>query len=187
MKIVVGISKKHVHLTEKTFKILFGNRKLPVRNKLRQPGQYASTLTVHLKWNKKILEHVRIVGPFRKYNQIEVSASDAKILGLKPPVRGSGDIKDSLPITLIGPNGEITLKQGLVIAERHVHFTSELAKEFDLKDKETVKIIFNDNEITDAKIKVLNPSYLEFHLDNDEAKKYKLQNDDEVEIRKCGE
>ena len=137
MKIPVGISRRHVHLTRDTFYELFNTYELPIRNNLNQPGEYASTLTVDLEWNGNIVEHVRVVGPFRSYNQIEISNTECELLKVNPPLRQSGDLENSLPINIIGPSSKISLKEGLIKAERHIHITKEtLEKEKqDWKDK----------------------------------------------------
>lgn len=187
MKIPIGVSKRHVHLTKEVYEKLFGISELEIRNNLNQPGEFASTSTVDVKWNGKILERVRIVGPFRKYNQVELSKSDAEFLGINPPVRKSGDIKESHPIILLTKNKEIYLDQGAVIAQRHIHMDSESAKKWDLKDEEKVLIYKDDKEIYDAYIKIIDPSFIELHIDIDEALLYDLKQNDEVEVYKCGE
>ena len=187
MKIPVGISKRHVHLTKEVYEKLFGHTNIKVRNYLNQPGEYASTDVVNIKWNNKILERARIIGPFRSYNQVEISRSDASYLEINPEARQSGDLNGTLPVILEGPNGEINLDKGLIIAERHIHINEELSKKFNLKNKEKVLIYKDGNQIYDAFIKVVDPSYLELHLDVDEALKYDLLQNDEVEIYKIQE
>lgn len=185
MIIPVGVSKRHVHLNEETCIKLFGSNELPVRNPLNQPGQYASTLTVDLEWEGNIIEHVRVVGPLRSYNQIEISDDDNN-LGINPPARQSGDLKDSLPINIIGPKGKVELKEGLIKAEKHIHTTPETLKELDLEDKQVVKVFKNDKYLFDAKIKLSNPGYNELHIDTVEEKMYDLHQGEEVTFYKCG-
>jgi len=186
MKVIVGISKRHLHITEEVFKEIFGDIELEARNELAQPGQFASKQTVDLKWNDKILEKVRIVGPFRKYNQIEISVDDAKNLGVMPPRRISGDIEGSLPITLVGPLGEITIDKGLILAERHIHFTPEAAEQMNVKNNELVGILKDENLITEAIARIDELSALELHVDSDEALEFNLNSGEEVDIIKCG-
>lgn len=186
MKIKVGVSKRHVHLCKKTCKELFGTTELPIRNELKQPGQYASTLTVDLKWHDNIISHVRVCGPIRKYDQAEISEDDAKILKVKPPVRKSGDLNGSLPITLVGPKNEVTIKSGLIIAQRHVHIDSKKAKNALLKDGEEVAIYQGRKEILRAYVKIENPSSTELHIDTHEEIIYDLHQGDGVEVYKCG-
>lgn len=186
MKITVGVSKRHVHLTRETLIKLFGVDELEVRNNINQPGEFASTFTVGLKSNNNIIERARVVGPIRDYNQVEIADSDAEILGVNPPVRKSGDIKGSLPITLIGTLGEVNLDYGLVKAIRHIHMGEQTAKELDFKDDERVLIYKEGKEIFDAVIKIKEPSYMELHIDIDESIKFNLKQDEEVEMYKCG-
>ena len=115
MNIPVGISNRHVHLTEEVWKKLFGDEEITVRNYLNQPGQFASNMTVDVKVGDAIINHIRVVGPFRNYNQIEIDDTDAKILGVIPPRRQSGDLNGSLPITVIGPKGSVFLDKGLIM------------------------------------------------------------------------
>ena len=186
MKVNVGVSKRHVHLTEDSIIKLFGTNELPVRNNLSQPGQFASTYTVDLKNNNKIIPHVRVVGPARSYNQIEIDESDSKELELNPPTRRSGDLDNSLGITLIGPKGEITLNSGVIKAKRHVHLDNKTAQKENLQDNEIVEIFYNDNYILDAEIKVTEDAYNELHIDTFEEIRYDLSSGEEVEIKKCG-
>lgn len=186
MKLGVAVSRRHVHLTADACQKLFGSTDLPKRNDLSQPGQFATLLTVDLKWNNNIVEHVRVVGPLRKYNQIEVTSSETSILGVNPPIRQSGDLEGSLPITLIGPMGEVNLESGLIIAERHVHMTKEDAKKLNVTNKEIVSIKKNNKEIFKSKVKIQDLSYLELHIDTYEEKLYDLHQGDEVEICKIG-
>lgn len=180
MIIPVGVSKKHVHLNEETCIKLFGSNELPVRNNLNQPGQYASTLTVDLEWEGNKIEHVRVVGPLRNYNQIELSDDECFILNVNPPARQSGDLEGSLPINLIGPKGFVELKEGLIKAERHIHITPETLKELNLEDKQSVKVYKNDKYLFDAKLKLSNPGFNEIHIDTVEEKKYDLHQGEEV-------
>lgn len=186
MKIPIGVSRRHVHLTQETFKKLFNEETLEVRNYINQPGEYASTLTVTIKSNHNMIEKVRVVGPIRFYDQVEVTRSDASALGLNPPTRKSGDIKGSAPITLIGPNGEASLNEGVIIAQRHVHLGAELAQELDLKNDEVVIAYKEGKKLFDAVIKIKDPSYVELHIDIEESNIYNLEHGEEVEIYKCG-
>lgn len=186
MRIPVGISKRHVHLTKEVYQELFDSDNIEVRNNLNQPGEFASTSTVDIKWNNKVLERVRVVGPFRKYNQIELSKSDAEYLEITPPVRKSGNVEGSLPIILCNLDKEVYLDCGVVIAQRHIHMDSKTASELDLMNDEKVLIYKDGKEIYDANIKIIDPSFIELHLDTDEAALYNLKQDDEVEVFKCG-
>ena len=186
MEVPVGVSKRHVHLNKETCTQLFGNDELPIRNELTQPGQYASTLTVDIEWNGKILEHVRIVGPIRDYNQIELSDEECRYLEVDPPARQSGDLDGSLPIILIGPKGKVNVSSGLIRAERHIHMTVETAKELNLENKEPVEVYYNKEYKFKAIIKITDPAYNELHIDTEEEKIFNLHQNDIVEFKKCG-
>jgi len=107
---------------------------------LVQPGEFASKERVTIVGPKREIKNVRILGPFRKFTQIEISRTDAITLGVNAPVRESGDIKGSAPIKIIGPAGEIELKEGCIVARRHIHMTPQDAKEFKVNDKDIVRV-----------------------------------------------
>lgn len=184
MQVPVGVSKRHVHLTKETFFELFSTYELPIRNELNQPGEYASTLTVDLEWNNTIIEHVRIVGPLRNYNQIEISNTECEILNVNPPLKQSGDLDESLPINLIGPNGKVKLSNGLIKAERHIHITTETLKKENLTNKEKVAVFHNGKYLFDATIKLSDPGFNELHIDTVEENDFDLHTNDIVEFKK---
>ena len=186
MIIPVGVSRRHVHLTEEVAKELFGTSELPVRNPLNQPGQFASTFTVDLEWNGQVIEHVRVVGPIRPYNQIELSDDECSIIGVNPPERQSGDLEGSLPINIIGPNGKVSLSSGLIKAERHIHMTPESCEKENVVNKEPVEVYHNGKFVFKAIIKLSDPGFDEIHIDTVEEKTYDLHTGDLVEFKKCG-
>ena len=186
MNVEVAVSNRHVHLTEDVWKKLFGDLELNVRNELRQPGQFASTSVVDIMVNGVVKQHVRVVGPFRSYNQVEIMESDAKVFGVMPPRRQSGDLDGSLSVTLIGPNGEVNLDNGLILAECHIHMPLNLALENNLEDKQEVKVYKNDLFVMNSRIKVSNDAYLEMHVDKDEEVLYDLHQGDLVKFEVCG-
>lgn len=186
MKVEVAVSNRHVHVTEEVWKKLFGDINIEVRNNLNQPGQFASTSTVDIKFGDKVIPHVRIVGPFRKYNQVEVALTDANVLGVNPPRRQSGDLEGSLPITLIGPNGKVNLDNGLIMAEAHIHMDSKMASDNNFVDKDEVNIIKDGKVIMNAKIKITSDAYFEMHIDKDEELLYDLHQGNLVEFEVCG-
>lgn len=186
MEVNVGVSKNHVHLTEAVFLTLFGNKPLVKRNDLNQPGQFASIETVDLENNGKRIEHVRVVGPFRNYNQVELCESDAELLCLDLKRRQSGDLEDASSITIIGPMGNVNLDKCVIMADAHIHMSERLANNLGLKNKEKVKIYELDNYIMDAVIKTSKLGNLELHIDTDEAKIYNLNSDSKVEFKICG-
>jgi putative phosphotransacetylase len=182
----VGVSNRHVHLTKEVYDKLFSTELLKVHD-LSQLGEFASDKFVTLKTEKGIIEHVRVVGPTRKYNQVEISSSDAYKLGLNPPVRRSGDLSLSANITLIGELGSIDLKECCILADRHVHMNQKLADELGLKDREQVKILVPGDKacILFAHVKISDNGVYELHIDIDDANACGLKNGDEVEIVKC--
>ncbi len=174
------ISNRHVHLTKDVYDQLFSHP-LTKRNDLNQKGEYASNETVTIKnWEKEI-QNVRILGPHRSYNQIEISKRDARLLGLNPPVRKSGDLADSLNITLKGEKGSLEVK-GVIIAERHVHMNKEDAEKFNVKDNDKVQIKVDGEKsgIMDAYVKVSDNATLELHIDTDDANAFLLEDYDNV-------
>jgi len=186
-KIIAGVSARHLHLSQKDLEILFGKEaKLTPIKDLGQPGQFACREKVTIVGPKGKLENVRVLGPVRKDTQVEVSLSDSVKIGLKPPVRDSGDVKGSPGAKLIGPEGEVELTEGVIIAKRHIHMVPEEAKRFGVTDKELVSVFCSSQGrravLMDVLIRV-NPSYaLEFHADTDEANAVLLKTGDEIFI-----
>ena len=174
-KILVETSARHIHVTKEALTELCGeDYKLQVKKMLSQPGQFASTTKLEIVGPKGTLS-ASILGPERSACQVEVSATDARTLGVKPPVRESGDIKGSAPITIRNPeNGhEIHLEEGCIIAKRHIHMTPEDAKEFGVNNGDIVGVKISgtgrDLVFYDTVIRV-SPKYsLAMHIDTDEC------------------
>ena len=184
VKINVGVSNRHVHLTNDDYKLLYGDIPVSKRNDLNQPGMYACNETVTIRGPKREIENVRILGPFRNYTQVEISKTDAYYLGIDPPVRGSGDLEGASEITIIGPNGSIT-KNVAIIAERHIHVDKTIREEKGLigLDKVSIKITGEKGGIIDnVYLKDSLEAYFELHLDTDDANAHFLKQNDEVEI-----
>ena len=183
IKGTIAVSNHHLHLTKETYEKLF-DEPISIKRPLNQIGEFASFQSVTIKGPKGSIERVRLVGPFRKYNQVEVSKSDADILGVNPPVRQSGDLEDSETITIIGPKGELTLENACIQAERHVHMNEQKAKELHLKNEDLVKIkVENDKGgYMEAFVKVSDNGFYEIHIDKDDANCFLLKTGDEVEI-----
>ena len=186
MKVSIGVSNRHVHLNEKHFFILFGeDAKLTKKNDLNQPSQYASDLTVTLKTEKDEINNVRVLGPLRNYTQVEISKTDAYKLGLNPPIRNSGDLTGSSPITIVGPNGSIDITEGCIIATRHIHILPSQVKMYNLEGKEKVNVKLGGEKggiITNVYLKVSDEAYFELHLDTDDANAHLVKNGDIGEI-----
>lgn len=180
----VGISNRHVHLTEDDFKKLFNDKKLEVVKYLNQPGQFASNLKVTIKTEKSEISGVRILGPLRDYTQVEISKTDAYKLGLNPPVRESGDLSGSEDITIIGDN-EITVKECTIIANRHIHATKEDLENYNLDASKKYRVkIYGEKGgiINNVSIKVSDKSFFEIHLDTDDGNAHLLKCGDRVTI-----
>ena len=136
---IVETSARHVHVTQETLEILFGKGATLTKKKdLSQPGQFASEQRVEVVGPKKSLANVSILGPVRKANQVELSATDARSIGIVAPIRESGDIAGSGACKLVGPCGEVELSEGVIVAKRHIHLTPADAEELGVKDKEIV-------------------------------------------------
>lgn len=183
MKVPVGISNKHVHLTEEDYKILFGKNELTKKADLKQPHNYAACEMVNVKTEKSELKNLRILGPFRSYSQVELAATDARILGINPPTRMSGDIENSALIEIVGPCGSVK-SECAIVAQRHIHITQAEKDEKKLPD--VVSVIVPGEKggiIGDVHLKVSDEAYFEMHLDTDEANAFRLSNNQELEIK----
>ncbi len=185
MEVILGVSNHHVHLTEDDFKLLFGDVPLEVLREVKQPGQFASTLCVTLKTEKSKIENVRVMGPCRAYTQVEISRTDAYILGLHPPIRSSGHLENSSPITIVGPKGTLDLKEGCIIADRHIHLLPKQAELYGLQDLEEVDVMLPGEKggiLFHVKLRISENSYFEMHLDTDDANAHMVKSGDIVHI-----
>lgn len=173
IKVSIGVSNRHVHLTEEVFKKLFGEDAVLEKQKdLTQPGQFASTSKVIIKTEKSTIENVRVLGPLRDYNQVEISKTDAFKLGVNPPVRDSGDLEGSASVTLIGTVGEVTLDKGCIIASRHIHLTPEDVVKYGLEGKTSVNVRVDGEKggiLYNVSLKVSDSYWFEMHIDTDDA------------------
>lgn len=183
-KVTLNISARHVHLTKEAIEILFGHE-LHVRNMLNQVGQYASEETVTIRNGENKIENVRIIGPARSYNQVEISAYDARKLGIIPPVKKSGKLAGAAKITIETNLGEIT-GNFAIIAERHVHFSKSDAKKYNVKDEEILKLEIGGIKpgIIDVYAKVSEDGFYEAHLDTDDANAFLITPGDIGVLRK---
>ncbi len=180
--IIVNISNRHFHCTQETFEKLFGVGAKPTNIRdLIQPGQFACRETVALKGIKGEIKKVRMIGPFRPYDQIELSRTDCLTLGIDAPVRDSGNVKGSAPITLIGPAGEAQLKEGAIIQMRHIHLHTSEAEEFGVKNMEYVQIKIGKpprDGVYSVLCRVRDDMKQECHLDTDEGNALGVKNGD---------
>lgn len=188
-KIPVGISGRHLHLTQEHLEILFGKGyQLTIMKDLSQPGQYAAEEKVDVVSPAgKLLAGVRILGPVRPASQVEISRSDALRYKFDAPVRSSGDVKGSGAATLIGPKGQVEIKEGVIIADRHIHFSLEEGKEFGVTDRQVVSLKVSGIKagILDNVLCRVHASFkLDCHLDTDDGSAFMLNTGDEVELVK---
>lgn len=182
----VGISNRHVHLSQKDLDTLFGESYTLTKMKdLSQPGQYACKETITICGPKGAIEKVRILGPTRSASQIEVMTGDCIKLGVTPEIRSSGDLKHTPGITLIGPKGSVQLNEGLIVAQRHIHMSQNDAVNLGVSDGQTVSIeiqglrggIYNN-----VIIRANNSSVLECHLDIEEANAMNISQNTKIKI-----
>lgn len=183
----VGVSNRHIHLSKDDLETLFGKgyELTPIKD-LSQPGQFAckEQLTI-IGPSLRPIEGVRVLGPVRSASQVEISRTDSFTLKVKPPVRESGDIKGSAPVTIIGPKGVVTLKEGCIIANRHIHMSEEEGAAFGLKDGDYVTVEANGERRTtfyDVQVRVNKAFRLEMHIDTDDANAAGIGNGAKVKI-----
>lgn len=173
-KFIVETSARHVHVSEEALKILFGeDAKLTNKKDLSQPGQFACEERVTIVGPKKQLDNVSILGPCRKDTQVELSATDARSIGLPIAIRESGDIAGTPGCKIIGPCGEIEISEGVIVAKRHIHLTPADAAELNVKDKEIVWVKIQSNErstiLGDVVCRVHENFARAMHIDTDES------------------
>ncbi len=164
-------SGRHVHLTAQQAQSLFGHSLTPKRP-LSQPGQYLSNERVSVVGPKGKLENVAVLGPERQEAQVEISLTDGRTLGITPPVRPSGRVDGSPGVTLVGPRGSVTIPQGVIAAQRHIHMTPEDAAHWGVTDKEMVKLrTFTERPLVfDGVLVRVSKDFATYvHLDYDEA------------------
>lgn len=169
--IPVEISARHVHLSTADAMALFGEVLRPDRP-LSQPGQYLSTARVRLIGPKGVMDNVAVLGPSRNASQVEISKTDARILGINPPVRQSGDIKDTPGIILASPTGIVGMETGVMVASRHIHMHTDDARRFGLKDKDMVDVRLNTERsmiLEHVLVRVSDEFKLAMHIDADEG------------------
>lgn len=180
MKVKVGVSNRHVHLTKESYECLFGTEQIEKRNDLHQIGEFASTSTVDLEYAGKIIKNIRVVGPFRTHNQVELLGSDGEHLHLSLPSRRSGDLENTPTVVLCNGEKKI-ITDGVIRAERHVHVPTSRVEELGLHERDEVKITCEKGTFCSL-VKVSDNGYFELHIDKDEALAFGLQNGSEVEL-----
>jgi len=188
--IPIAVSGRHAHLTQDVFATLFGKSATPTRYRdLSQPGQYACEEKINLIGPRNRIDGVRILGPLRSINQIEISRTDEFTLGIDAPVRDSGKVAGSAPITIEGPQGSVHLSEGLICARRHIHMQPKDAEEFGVEDRQEVAVAITggprDLIFGDVLIRVSEKYKLEMHIDTDEGNAAELSKGAEGDLGYC--
>lgn len=172
---MVETSARHVHVTQETLEKLFGaGYQLTVKKELSQPGQFASNEKVTVVGPKRELAGVSILGPCRKFNQVELAGTDARSIGVAAPIRESGDVAGSGACKLVGPAGEVELSEGVIIAKRHIHMTEADAQAYGVKNGDIVDVLVDcktgrKTVFGDTVIRVSDKFNLAMHIDTDES------------------
>lgn len=174
MNIPIEVSARHVHLSKDAINALFGkDYTLTPKKALSQPGQFACEERVDIVGPKGALKNVAVLGPARKSTQAEISLTDSRKIGVKGMIRESGDLNQTVGFTLVGPNGEYNVKEGLIIAKRHIHMTPEDAEKLSVKDGEVgkIKVVSHGRSLIydDVVMRVNENFSLAMHIDTDEA------------------
>lgn len=184
----VGISNRHVHISQDDLNLLFGDRyQLTPLKELSQPGQFACKEVVTICGPKGAIERVRLLGPVRSKTQVEILAGDSFKLGVKAPARMSGDLQGTPGITIVGPKGSVHTKEGLIVAQRHIHMHPTDAEFYGVRDGQLVSIQLDGvrgGVFYNVSIRVSNESALEFHVDTEEANAMSITSSSIVEITK---
>lgn len=186
-KFIVETSARHVHLSQEHLEILFGkDAKLTNKKDLSQPGQFACEERVTIVGPKKEMPNVSILGPVRPETQVEISATDARSIGIAAPIRESGDVAGSGACKIVGPAGEVEISQGVIIAKRHIHLTPETAAEMNVKDKDIVWVKLDTDGrkavLGDVVVRVSEKYAPAMHIDTDESNAVSAFNGLEGEI-----
>lgn len=186
LKVPIGVSNRHVHLSRQDMDILFGQGASLTRMKaVKQPGQFAAKETVTLKGPKNEIKNVRILGPLRPQTQVEVSIGDNFVLGIQAPIKMSGDLAEAEKITIIGPKGKIERENCVIVAWRHIHILPEMAKQYGLSDGQVVSVNVDGLRggiMHNVVVRATEASTLEMHIDVEEANAYGLNNNSLVTI-----
>ncbi len=173
LKVLVETSSRHVHVTKEDLETLFGaGAVLHNKRDLSQPGQFLTEEKVDIVGPKRTIANVSILGPERPATQVEVSLTDARTLGISAPIRESGDVAGSAPVKLVGPAGEVELKEGAIAAKRHIHMTPEDAAKYGFEDKEIVTVTIEGERamiFDEVVLRVSEKFATAMHVDTDES------------------
>lgn len=185
----IGVSQRHIHLSQEDLETLFGKGFELTKAKTLMGREYASEQFVTLVGpSLRAIEKVRVLGPVRKNTQVEISRTDTFVLKVSPPVRPSGDIAGSEKLVVVGPKGCVYLKEGVIIANRHIHLTPEYAKEHGISDNDYVDVLVESDakptKFYDVQVRVRDDFNVEMHIDTDDANSAGIKNGDKVVIIK---
>lgn len=187
-EIKIGVSQRHIHLSREDLDTLFGKGYELTKKKVLMGREYAAEECVTLVGpSLKSIERVRVLGPVRKNTQVEISKTDTFILKVSPPVRPSGEVDGSEKIVIVGPKGSVYLKQGVIIANRHIHLTPDYALRHGIKDGDYVDVMVESVKPTkfyDVQVRVRDDFNVEMHIDTDDANSAGIKNGDMVRIIK---
>lgn len=187
-QIKIGVSQRHVHLSREDLDTLFGKGYELTKKKVLMGREFASNEVVTLVGpSLKAIENVRVLGPVRKHTQVEISRTDTFVLKVSPPVRPSGQVEGSERIVIVGPKGSVYLKEGVIIANRHIHLTPEYAQKHGIHDNDLVDVLVEGIKPTkfyDVQVRIRDDFNTEMHIDTDDANSAGLKNGDRVTIIK---
>ncbi len=187
--IPVGVSNRHVHLSQADLDLLFGPGHTLTRKKaMKQPGQFAAEETVTLRGPKGSIGRVRVLGPTRPETQVEISIADGFVLGVRPPLRLSGVLDGTPGLEIEGPVGRVRIERGVIAARRHLHMCPETARHLGLANGDEVEIAVGGDRggvLAHVAVRVSADSADEFHVDVEEANAFRLNNDDPVTVRRA--
>ncbi|MBQ7109028.1 MAG: phosphate propanoyltransferase [Clostridia bacterium] len=185
-QIKIGVSQRHIHLSRADLDVLFGKGYELTKKKTLMGREYAAEEVVTLVGpSLKAIEKVRVLGPVREKTQVEISRTDTFILKVSPPVRPSGKVEGSERMVIVGPKGSVYLKEGVIIANRHIHLTPEYAENKGIKDGDLVDVLVEGVKPTkffDVQVRVRDDFNVEMHIDTDDANSAGLKNGDLVQI-----
>ncbi len=185
-EITIGVSQRHVHLSQQDLETLFGKGFTLTKQKTLMGREYASEQFVTLVGpSLRSIEKVRVLGPVRKHTQVEISRTDTFVLKVSPPVRPSGELEGSERLVLVGPKGTVYLQQGVIIANRHIHLSPGFAEKHGISDNDMVDVLVEGIKPTkffDVQVRVRNDFREEMHIDTDDANSAGLRNGDKVRI-----
>lgn len=184
-RVIVGISNRHVHLSDGDFRTLFGYDAPKVKKEVRQRGEFAAAETVTLHGPKGAMARVRVMGPNRPQTQVELSRTDCFALGIHAPMAQSGHLDEAAPVEIEGPAGRVQLEHAVIVAGRHIHMSPEAAGALGLRDQDTVSVRFPGERgarLDNFLIRVKDSYLPELHLDTDEGNALAVRTGDYVEI-----